>query len=264
MSTALITGASSGIGMEIAKVLGAQNNNLILVARRKERLQALADELTSAHGIKVLVLDCDLASREALNGLLARVDVWLNEQSLDLTTLVNNAGTGFWAYFENQQMPSVQRDIDLNIVALTTMTHGFIARAKAHGKPSNILNVASLAGLLPTPKYAVYSGTKSYVVTFSKILNYELSKTNINITCMCPGGVLTEFMDQSGQELIGDTGMMKADHVAQLGVQAMQKGKLIYVPGVLNKLSTLARFLPDPLRGMVVERSMEITVKHAK
>lgn len=263
MSTALVTGASSGIGMDIARVLAGQKQHLILVARRKERLAELATELEQKEGIKVCVLDCDLSEREQLNALLPRADEWLTAHDLRLTSLVNNAGTGFWAYFEEQDPEFCQKDVDLNITALTTLTHGFITRAKQHGEHSRILNVASVAGLLPTPRYAVYSSTKAYVVNFTKILSYELKRGghNISITAMCPGGVLTEFMAQSGQTLKNETGMMKSADVARMGVTAMNQGKLIFVPGLMNKAATLLRFLPDPIRGFLVERSMEVTVK---
>lgn len=263
MNTALVTGASSGIGMDIARVLASEKYNLILVARRKERLEALAAELAQQEGIKACVLDCDLSDRAQLDGLLPRADEWLASENLSLTALVNNAGTGYWADFVEQDPAFFQKDIDLNITALTTLAHGFIDRAKQHGRTSHILNVGSVAGLLPTPKYAVYSSTKAYVVNFTKILGYELkrAKANISITVMCPGGVLTEFMDQSGQTLKNETGMMKSDEVARLGIAAMKRKQLIFVPGLMNKAATLLRFLPDPIRGFLVERSMEVTVK---
>ncbi|MCC1495245.1 SDR family oxidoreductase [Alcanivorax sp. 1008] len=258
--TAMVTGASSGIGVDIARQLAKRGLNLILVARRRERLEALAAELQQ-HGVQALVLDCDLADRQQLNGLMARAEQWLQAEQLVLTVLVNNAGTGVWDWFENQTREVSQRDIDLNVTALTTLCHDFIGQAKAHGEPSHILNVASLAAMLPTPRFVVYSATKAYVQRFSEILDYELRQTNISVTCSCPGGVLTEFMEHAGQELKGDTGMMSSEDVARLAVQAMFAGQLIHVPGALNKLSTLVRFLPHSLKIRLVEKSMLVTVR---
>lgn len=257
---ALVTGASSGIGADIARQLAQRGINVILVARRRERLEDLAAEL-DALGVQSLVLECDLADRTQLNGLMARAEQWLHEQALVLTILVNNAGTGVWDWFENQSREASQRDIDLNVTALTTLSHDFVAIAKAHQQPSHILNIASLAALLPPPRYAVYSSTKAYVKRFSEILEYELSQTNISVTCSCPGGVLTEFIERAGQELKGETGMMTSTDVARLAVQAMFAGQVVHIPGALNKVSALARFLPRRLQMRLVEKSMLVTVQ---
>lgn len=257
---ALVTGASSGIGADIARELARRGLNVILVARRRERLQSLAAEL-EALGVSALVLDCDLADREQLNGLMARTEGWLAQHGLVLTVLVNNAGTGVWDWFENQTREISQRDIDLNVTALTTLCHDFVGLAKAHGAPSHILNIASLAAMLPTPRFVVYSATKAYVQRFSEILDYELRHSNVRVTCSCPGGVLTEFMEHAGQDLKGETGMMASADVARLAVQAMFAGQVVHVPGMLNKLSTLVRFLPRPLKIRLVEKSMLVTVQ---
>ncbi|MCK5873100.1 MAG: SDR family NAD(P)-dependent oxidoreductase [Alcanivoracaceae bacterium] len=257
---ALVTGASSGIGVDIARELAGRGMNVILVARRRERLESLAAEL-EAMGVKALALDCDLADRQQLNGLMQRAAEWLDAEAMVLTVLVNNAGTGVWDWFANQTREISQRDIDLNVTALTTLCHDFVAMAKAHGKPAHILNIASLAAMLPTPRFVVYSATKAYVQRFSEILDYELRQTNISVTCSCPGGVLTEFMQHAGQELKGDTGMMASADVARLAVQAMFAGQVVHVPGMLNKLSTLVRFLPRPLKIRLVEKSMLVTVQ---
>jgi len=257
---ALVTGASSGIGADIARQLAQRGINVILVARRRERLEALATEL-EAFAVQTLVLECDLADRAQLNGLMARTAQWLQLQALTLTILVNNAGTGVWDWFENQSREVSQRDIDLNVTALTTLSHDFVAIARAHQQPSHILNIASLAALLPTPRYVVYSSTKAYVKRFSEILDYELRETNISVTCTCPGGVLTEFIQRAGQELKGETGMMASMDVARLAVQAMFAGQVVHVPGALNKFSALVRFLPRSLKIRLVEKSMLVTVR---
>lgn len=258
---ALVTGASSGIGMDIARDLAGRGYHLVLVARRRERLDQLAAELSQRHGIRCEVLPCDLADRAQLNGLMARATAWLDGQGLVLTMLVNNAGSGLWEWFDKQPREVVQRDIDLNVTALTTLTHDFVALAKAHGKPSQVLNIASIAAMLPVARYTVYSGTKAYVLQFSEILRYELRHSNIAVTCVCPGGVKTEFVALAGQELKGDAGMMESPEVARLAVDAALRGDVKYIPGVLNKVSALVRFLPRAIKLPIVEKSMLVTVQ---
>ena len=168
-----------------------------------------------------------------------------------------------WDYFDNQSVHSIQRDIDLNITALTTLSHAFVNIAAKHGQKSAILNIASLAALLPIPRFAVYSATKSNVLRLSNILSYELKKQqrDISVTCICPGGVLTEFSQQAGQELKGELGMMTSRDVAQQSVTAMFKGKRMFIPGVFNKISALTRFLPLRLKRFLLEQSMVVAVK---
>lgn len=258
--TALVTGSSSGIGQDMARELAARGFDLILVARRRERLEQLAGELTATHGVACLVLPCDLADRVQLDGLMARTQDFLAEGRF-LAALVNNAGTGVWDWFEKQDAATSQRDIDLNITALTTLCHAFLPLARQHRQPAYILNIASIAAFLPTPRFAVYSATKSYVLRFSEILAYELRDSNISVTCSCPGGVLTEFTEHAGQTLKGETGMMASPEVARLAVDAMLRGEVVQVPGALNKASTLVRFLPRALQLPLVERSMLVTVQ---
>lgn len=258
---ALVTGASSGIGRDIARDLARRGYHLLLVARRRDRLAELAAELQRAHGIRCEILDADLADRAQLNGLMARATAWLSAQGLVLTMLVNNAGSGLWQWFEKQPRDVVQRDIDLNVTALTTLTHDFVALARSHGRPAQVLNIASLAALLPVARYTVYGGTKAYVLQFSEILRYELRDSNIGVTCVCPGGVKTEFVELAGQQLKGDTGMMESAEVARLAVDAGLRGDARYIPGVLNKASALVRFLPRALKLPIVERSMLVTVQ---
>lgn len=261
MATALITGASSGIGAQLAQQLAARGYHLLLVARRAERLQQLAAELQQQHGIHVGVLPCDLGDTSAIDPLMQQADAWLATHNETLTLLANNAGTGYWDEFSRQQPAQLAGDIALNISALTLLSHAFVTRALAHGQPAWLLNIASLAALLPAPRFAVYSASKDYVLKFSEVLAHELRDSAISVTCVCPGGVITEFLDHAGQELKGDLGMMSAEEVARLSLNALFAGKLIYIPGLLNKTSSLVRFLPRPLRHRLVERSMRLTVK---
>lgn len=258
---ALVTGASSGIGSDIARELAGRGYHLLLLARRRDRLQQLATELEKAHGIRCHVLEADLADRAQLNAVSARAQQWLGTQGFTLTVLVNNAGSGTWDNFDQVPREIAQRDIDLNVTALTTLTHDFVTQAKAHGKPSHVLNIASIAGMLPAARFAVYSATKSFVVSFSEVLAYELRDTPVLVTCVCPGGVHTEFLELAGQELKKNIGMMDSPEVARLSVEAMLAGDTVYVPGMLNKVSTLVRFLPRALRLRLVEKSMRMAVQ---
>lgn len=260
-NAALVTGASSGIGSDIARDLARRGYHLVLVARRRERLAELAAELERTHGVHCHVLDADLADRASLNAVTDRARQWLDARGLVLTVLVNNAGSGVWDFFDKVPREIAQRDIDLNVTALTTLTHDFVALARAHGRPAHVLNIASLAAMLPVARFAVYSGTKAYVKQFSEILGYELRDTNIRVTCVCPGGVKTEFLELAGQDLKGDTGMMGSAEVARLSVDAMLGGDAVYVPGVLNKVSALVRFLPRALKLRIVEKSMLVAVQ---
>lgn len=242
-ATALVTGTSSGIGRDIARELAAKGYDLIIVARREQRLIELAAEIEQQHPVQVLSLPCDLTNREALNALFSRCEDFL-QAGRRLDVLVNNAGMGVWAEFERQQNSTSQQNIDLNITAVTTLCHDFIKVAKEHGGSAYILNIASLAAILPTPRYAVYSASKIFVLRLSDILAYELRHSNISISCICPGGVLTEFMSNSGQNMKTDFGMMSSKSVAKIAVEGMFAKKRRIIPGFINKLSALLRFTP--------------------
>lgn len=262
MATALITGASSGIGRELALQLAAKGFSLLLVARRQERLAELAAQLASRYPAQAFgSLPCDLADRTALNALMPRADAWLADHHEQLVLLANNAGAGFWADLKDQDAARLQQDIDLNITAVTTLSHAFVTRALAHDQPAWLLNVASLAAFLPPPHFAAYAGSKAHVLTFSRLLAHELRHTQVHVTCTCPGGVHTEFMENSNQEVFGKLGMMQADDVARLSLDALFAGKRVVIPGALNKLTLAARLLPEPLRNRAIERSMAMTVR---
>ncbi len=260
MTTALITGASSGIGMAIAKHMASQKYHLILVARREQKLEEIAEDLRLKEQVKVKVLSCDLSQEEQLNALMPKVESYLTEENLYLSALVNNAGTGFWDTFKQQSFDKMMSDINLNLVAVTRLCHDFI-QSKRLAKQNYILNISSVTGLLPTPHYAVYAATKSYIITLSKILAYELKGSGTSVTCVCPGGVFTEFLENAGQDLKSGIGMMRADVVAKYAVNAMHKKRLLKIPGLLNKLSLTLKLLPNKLQQYIVIRSMLLTVR---
>ena len=237
--TAVITGASSGIGMELAPLFAAQGYNLILTARRIERLQKLADDLRKTHGIATNVIQMDIAypfSGEAL---------WQEISAItpDIDVLVNNAGVSDAGDFSAEVPEVAERLIHLNISTLTLLTRyvlpGMIARK--HGK---ILNVASTAGFQPGgPGMAVYYATKSYVLSFSRAIRRELRGTGVSVTVLCPGATSTEFeatAKAQNTRLFHWLKPMEARDVARAGFEGMQRGSGVVVPGWLNKFIALS------------------------
>lgn len=260
-STALITGASSGIGFDIANVLAEKRFNLILVARREDRLKSISESLVNQHHVQCHYIVCDLSEPSERGTLINDALFIADNNELVLDILVNNAGNGSWGNFSSQESEDHQRTISLNVSAPTLLCHQFINKRISKISPSWILNVSSLSAILPAPRFAVYSGTKGYLKNFSEALAHELRRTNISVTCSCPGGVLTEFMEHAGQSLKGKTGMMTSRDVAERMVDAMFRGDTIHVPGGFNKLARITSLLPSTIRSLIVEKSMNITVK---
>lgn len=242
--TAVITGASSGIGMELAPLFAARGYDLILVARREARLQKLADDLRRMYGNMANVIVMDLAQP------FAGETLWRSITAItpDIDVLVNNAGVGDAVDFATETPEVVERMIHLDISTLTMLTRcvvpGMIARK--HGK---ILNVASLAGFQPGgPGMAVYYASKSYVLSFSRAIRRELRGSGVTVTALCPGPTRTEFEETARAQktlLFRWSEPMAAHDVALAGYEGMQRGKSVVVPGLLNKLLALSpRFGP--------------------
>jgi len=187
--TALITGASAGIGQEIAWQLAPYAHALILVARRLERLETLKAQLEGSYpSLNVFIYGLDLRDDEATDEFLA----WLGENNLRVNFLINNAGHGDYGDFASGDWTRIESMIDLNIKALTRITHRLLPTLKSF-ETSSILNVSSIAGFMPIPQIAVYAATKAYVTSFSEALRVELSNTGVSVTTLCPGPVSTEF-----------------------------------------------------------------------
>lgn len=195
MSTALITGASNGIGLELAKRLAADGHDLILVARRVDKLQELADELSGQCGVNADVIGQDLGYDGGAIELVQK----LGNRRVDM--LINNAGFGEFGKFIDADWKRLNQMIQLNITAVTSLAHAFAPRMAAQGG-GQILNVASIAAFMPGPGAAVYYASKAYVLSFSEALNYELRKQNVTITTLCPGPTDTGFADAANA---GDT-----------------------------------------------------------
>lgn len=240
--TALITGASSGIGLELARLFAADNSNLVLVARREEKLRALADELKSEFGVDVFVLAKDLSQKSAPREIFDE----LQRQGIQVDVVVNNAGFGSRGKFAELGEEAQVDMIQVNVVALTHLTRLFLPGIIERGR-GGILNVGSLAGFQPGPNLAVYYATKAYVLSFTEALSEEVSNPNIKITCLAPGPVRTEFGEKSDLEdsLLFKLSLMDAEPVVRAGYEGFRKGKVIVLPGIKQKLVPfMLRFTP--------------------
>jgi short-subunit dehydrogenase len=246
---AVVTGASAGIGRELAHVLAREGHDLVLVARREAELTELARELKEKHGVDSQVRPTDLAEPGAARQLvesLGNVDV-----------LVNNAGFGGHGAFVSRDRDAELRMIAVNVAALTDLTRLVLPGMVARGRGS-ILNVASTAAFQPGPFMAVYYATKAYVLSFSQAIAEELSGTGVTVTCLCPGVTETEFQKVAGVEHVPLTKgplSMTAAAVAEAAYKGMARGRLLVVPGVHNKIGAQStRIAPRRLMLKVVRR----------
>ena len=255
---ALITGASGGIGYDLAKMAGADGRNLILVARSAEKLNALAVELKKNNDTEVVTIAVDLSDEKGVNKLLDEIA----SQNLKVEILVNNAGFGDFGDFSKADLSKNMEMIRLNIGALTQLTHAIMQQMLGSGK-GRIMNVASTAAFLPGPGMAVYYASKAYVLSFSEALARELKGSGVTVTTLCPGPTDTSFATAAG---LGKSLMHRmlppatSAEVAKAGYKAMMKGKTIEIPGFMNKLTALTpRFTP---RSIVRDMIYGIHKKH--
>jgi short-subunit dehydrogenase len=247
---ALVTGASSGIGADIARELAARRMNVVLVARRQQRLDDLAAELRRDHGVQAETDACDLAQPGVADALCERT----RARGRQITVLVNNAGFGLHGDFVDQDIDRVVEMIQLNVVAATRLTHWF-ARSMAEQGGGYILQVASIASLNPLPSYAAYAATKAFLENLSGAIAHELGSKNVSVTALLPGTTWTEFFDTSGQKptLHGRfTGMSSTD-VARIGVRAMLARRHSVIAGWRNWLSIMvAKVFPRHVRAWFI------------
>ena len=250
---ALVTGASAGIGKELAGRFAAGGHDLILTARRADDLRQLADELTRAHAAACHVLPADLADPAAPRQLFDD----LTARGLVTDVLVNNAGFGVYGPFAEADPDRLLDMVRVNVLALTHLTRlvlpGMIERGRGR-----VLNVASTAAFQPGPLMAGYYATKAFVLSLSEALSEEVKGTGVTVTCLCPGPTRTEFVDRAGMEgvaIFDSPGVMAAGPVADLGYRATMRGQRVAVPGVLNWLGTVgAKFVPRVVLLPVVKR----------
>lgn len=240
--TALITGASSGIGYELARLFARAGYQLVLVARREDRLNQLANELIQAHDIRVLVLAKDLAEPQVPE------EIYQDLQKLNIVVdvLVNNAGFGNYGYFAASDLNNELDLLQVNIVALMVLTRLFLPDLIRRGA-GKILNVASVAAFGPGPLMANYYASKAYVLRLSEALANELKGTGVSVTALCPGTTISEFhqnlnLDQTALRHIP---FMTSEAVARIGYRGLMAGKTIVIPGWQNKaMAWLVRFTP--------------------
>ena len=231
---ALITGASGGIGYELAKLFAKDNHDLALVARNGPRLAQVADELQRQFKITVKTLALDLTEPSAPLALFAQ----LQSAGVAVDVLVNNAGYGQYGEFADVPREESLGQIQLNITALTELTKLFLGPMLERGS-GRIMNVASTAGFQPGPLMAVYYATKAYVISFSEALANELADKGISVTCLCPGATETAFAGRAGNDatrLFKNLRPMDAKTVARVGYRGLLKGKTLVIPGFRNWL----------------------------
>jgi len=251
---ALITGASSGIGKELAQIHASKGGDLILVARRKDKLEALKKELVLKYKIQVSILVKDLTKPEAPKEIYNT----LKADGIQVDYLINNAGFGGHGKFHERKWEDDLNMINLNIIALTALTRFFLPDMVARNS-GRILNVSSTASFMPGPLQAVYFATKSYVTFFSNAIAEELHDTKVTVTALMPGATETEFAQISGMD---KTDLFKhtfsAAHVAKEGYEAMLDGKLDVVSGLTFSQKIMMNMIPFSPKKMILKQVREM------
>ena len=247
--TALITGASSGIGFELAKEFAANKNNLLLVARNGAKLKEMAEDLSNKYGVMVNTLALDLSELNSAQ----MVFEYCQKNSLQIDYLINNAGFGDFGFFAESKWDKQLQMINLNITTLTHLTHLFLP-TMIKNKYGKIMNVASTAAFQPGPTMSVYYATKAFVLHFSEAIANELEGTGVTVTALCPGPTESGFQSAAALEeskLVKGKKLPSSAVVAQYGYQALMNGKKVAIHGVLNAIMAKAiGFVP---RGMVLK-----------
>lgn len=251
--TALVTGASAGIGEQLAWLFARHGNDLVLVARREQRLEELAREMKAETGVTAHVAAVDLAAPDGAR----RLHEEIGRRGIEVEYLVNNAGFGTFGPFVETDPDETMRLVRLNIAALTELTALLLPPMVARHS-GRVLNVASAAAFQPGPLMATYYASKAYVLHLSEALNEELEGTGVSVTALCPGPVRTEFQQVAGMETSGlvlNKRLIGVEEVAQAGYDAMMRGKPMVVPGIATKLLAFSvRFAPRRLVAKFVRR----------
>jgi uncharacterized protein len=245
MATALITGASAGLGLEFARLFAADKHDLVLVARRRDRLDALAEELAREHRVDVKVLAVDLMTAGAATQIVSE----LSQLGVELEFLVNNAGFGDTGAFTELTMQSQVGMLAVNVTTLTELCRAIIPGMKSRGH-GRVLNIGSTAGFQPGPFMAVYYASKAYVNSFTEALSYELEGSGVTATLSCPGPTLTEFASVAGNDKspLFKMGAMPARTVAYQAYRAMLDGDPMVIHGLMNAFSAFSvRLAPRAL-----------------
>ncbi len=256
-NTALITGASSGIGTEFARIHARNGGDMVLVARSADKLNELKQELESAYKVSVTVITADLS----VAGSAAQVFAATEAAGTQIDVLINNAGFGGHGKFHERALAEEEAMMQLNMATLTSLTHLYLQGMIARGQ-GKVLNVASTAAFLPGPLQAVYYATKAYVLSFSQAIAEELNGTGVSVTALCPGAVKTGFVERGnleGVEVFDKAA--SAESVAECGYKAMQKGQLVVInePALSFLLNWVTPLLPRKVVLKVSRKAMEKT-----
>ncbi len=254
--TALVTGASSGLGADFARQLAALGCNLVLVARREDQLRAVQDEIKAQHPVEIEVVPMDLVVGDAPQLLYDRFKT--SGKQVDI--LINNAGLGIYGEFLEIPWERERDMLELDIFTLVHMTKLFAGDMVRRGS-GYIMQIASIGAFQPSPTYASYSAAKSFVLYFGEALNYELRKTNVKCTVLCPGVTRTEFLQVAGQSptRYQRLTMMDSKVVARIGIEAMLRGKSSVVTGRFNAMMAFAtRFIPRGWAAGMAHRTMTV------
>lgn len=251
MSRAIVTGASGGLGLEFAKLLAADNHDLVLVARSADKLNAIAVDLRSRHGISVETLPLDLSKVAAAAQVFATVP--------ECDILINNAGFASNGRFDALPEERIRDEVMLDVLTLTELTRSYLPGMRAR-RSGRVMNVASTAGFLPGPFMAVYYACKAYVISFSEAVAEELRGSGVSVTCLCPGATATGFADRARakETLLFQLPVADAASVARAGYRGMLQGKDLVIPGLYNRLVALApRLAPRRLLLWVSRKLVE-------
>ncbi len=254
--TALVTGASSGIGLELVNILARNGHNVVIAARSTDALEALAGLVEGKYGINATVIPIDLSAPDGPEKLVEAI----GEQGIEIDILINNAGFGLGGPFAETDITREVEMIGLNITALTYLTKTFLGPMLAR-HAGRIMNVASTAGFQPGPLMSVYYASKAYVISFSEAIAEELRDSGITVTTFCPGPTATNFAKEAGLEnsrLFRMGGVARAGEAAEFAYSAMMSGKRIAVPGWRNKIIAQSnRFAPRSLITRIAKRVQE-------
>jgi uncharacterized protein len=250
MAYALITGASGGIGLCLARELAQRKIDLLLVARSGNKLSKICEELKKEFNIQAEYVSIDLSEPNAVSSLMN----WLKEKPYSVNILINNAGYGIWGTVESTSAEKLNNMMQLNMNAVANLCHAMLPELKKHPR-SYILNVASTAAYQAVPTLATYAASKAFVVLFTRGLRLELKETSISVTCLSPGATSTNFIDRAGMEAMKDRAekfSMKAEDVAKIAIQGMFKGKAEILPGFVNWISVqltylMPKFIPEKI-----------------
>jgi short-subunit dehydrogenase len=246
---ALITGASSGIGLEFARLFARAGHDLVLVARRREKLEQLAEECRRLYAVRAEVIVADLSDPKAAGDIHAQV----SGQGIEIGFLVNNAGFGVSGPFAQTDLEAELAMIEVNIGTLTRLTKLFVRDMLKRGF-GRVLNLGSTGSYSPVPLSAVYGATKAYVLSFSEALAEELRGSGVTVTALCPGATRTEFAERAGltTRRLFRTGVLSAERVAHIGFDAMLRGRRSVIAGALNRATVIGtRFVPRALAAKV-------------